>query len=167
MNINNLNYIDIYENNAFNNENIIIKFDDIYKKLNFQELKIGAILNLNELLRNKLEDISFELNKSKERENLLEEEILYEDEKKIFDALTAGATGYLLKSTSPSRLMESITEVFHGGSPMSLSVARRVVQYFSQPKFSQEAEILTKREREILELFFRIKYYHTLTPNPI
>lgn len=77
---------------------------------------------------------------------------VYEDEKKIFDALTAGATGYLLKSTSPSRLMESITEVFHGGSPMSLSVARRVVQYFSQPKFSQEAEILTKREREILEL---------------
>lgn len=77
---------------------------------------------------------------------------VYEDEQKIFDALAAGATGYLLKSTSPSRLMESITEVFNGGSPMSLSVARRVVQYFSQPKFSQEAEVLTKREREILEL---------------
>jgi DNA-binding NarL/FixJ family response regulator len=77
---------------------------------------------------------------------------VYEDDQKIFDALSAGAVGYLLKSTSPARLLESISEVANGGSPMSLSVARRVVQYFNQPKFSKEADVLTKREREILEL---------------
>jgi DNA-binding NarL/FixJ family response regulator len=77
---------------------------------------------------------------------------VYEDDEKIFNALSAGATGYLLKSTSPSRLLESITEVYNGGSPMSLSVARKVVAFFNQPKFSASAEVLTNREREILEL---------------
>lgn len=77
---------------------------------------------------------------------------VYEDEQKIFDALSAGATGYLLKSTSPAKLLESIADVCNGGSPMSLSVARQVVAYFSQPKFSKEADVLTKREREVLEL---------------
>jgi DNA-binding NarL/FixJ family response regulator len=77
---------------------------------------------------------------------------VYEDDQKIFDALAAGATGYLLKSASTEKLVESIIEVKNGGSPMSLSVARRVVQFFSQPKLSTSADVLTTREKEILEL---------------
>lgn len=77
---------------------------------------------------------------------------VYENDQIIFDALAAGATGYLLKNTSSDRLIESIREVHNGGSPMSLTVARRVVQYFNRPQFTSEVDVLTKREKEILEL---------------
>lgn len=77
---------------------------------------------------------------------------VYEDDEKIFNALAAGATGYLLKSTSPAKLLESIQEVCNGGSPMSMSVARRVVAHFAAPRASSAAEVLTPREKEILDL---------------
>jgi DNA-binding NarL/FixJ family response regulator len=77
---------------------------------------------------------------------------IYEDDEKIFNALSAGATGYLLKNTSPAKLIEGIQEVCNGGSPMSMSVARRVVAHFSQPRHSNAAEVLTPREKEILDL---------------
>jgi DNA-binding NarL/FixJ family response regulator len=52
---------------------------------------------------------------------------IYDDDRRIFDALSAGACGYLLKKTPPARLLEGIREALHGGSPMSPDVARRVV----------------------------------------
>jgi len=55
---------------------------------------------------------------------------IYDDDRRIFDALCAGACGYLLKKTPPARLLESVTEALAGGAPMSPEVARRVVALF-------------------------------------
>lgn len=78
---------------------------------------------------------------------------VYEDTRKIFSSLEAGAVGYLLKSSHPDQILQAINEVMSGGSPMSAQIARKVVQSFHKLK-SVESEIfkLTEREREILDL---------------
>ena len=78
---------------------------------------------------------------------------VYEETDKIFAALRAGASVYLLKRSSTEELLEAISDLHEGGAPMSSSVARRVVKFFAteaQPK--PEAEALSAREREILDL---------------
>lgn len=76
---------------------------------------------------------------------------IYDDEEKIFDALCVGATGYLLKNTSLSELSEAIRTVFDGGSMMSASIARKVVQSFQNRQIqSKEVENLSPRQWEIL-----------------
>ena len=79
---------------------------------------------------------------------------VYEDSDRIFEALEAGASGYLLKRTSPEQLLEGIIEVRNGGSPMTSEVARKVVQSFRRPARFKAAEDarLTPREEEILKL---------------
>ncbi|HZT22379.1 MAG TPA: response regulator transcription factor [Verrucomicrobiae bacterium] len=78
---------------------------------------------------------------------------VYEDTEKIFKALTAGASGYLLKRSNPSKLLEAIREVHEGGAPMSGSVARKVVASFQQAKATSQAEThLSPREETILNL---------------
>lgn len=79
---------------------------------------------------------------------------VYEDSERIFEALEAGASGYLLKRTSPEQLLEATVEVRNGGSPMTSEVARKVVQSFRRPARSKAAEDakLTPREEEILKL---------------
>lgn len=77
---------------------------------------------------------------------------VYEDDENIFESLKAGASGYLLKKTAPSRILDSITEVYHGGSPMSSQIARKVIASFQQKKSIDETEVLTPREKEILKL---------------
>ena len=78
---------------------------------------------------------------------------VYENTDDIFSALEAGATGYLLKRTSPAQILESIRELKNGGSPMSGDIARRVVNTIHQRKKRAEpVEALTERENEILEL---------------
>jgi DNA-binding NarL/FixJ family response regulator len=77
---------------------------------------------------------------------------VYEDEVRIFDSLRAGATGYVLKTTPTARLLEAITALHQGGSPMSSQIARRVVEVFHQQGPVDPAAELTPREREILEL---------------
>jgi len=77
----------------------------------------------------------------------------YDETDLIFDALRAGASGYLLKRATPDELIRAINEVRNGGSPMSMEIARRVVSHFHlirQP--SIEEEKLSKRESEILAL---------------
>ena len=76
---------------------------------------------------------------------------VFEDAEKIFRALAAGATGYLLKRLPPSELLDAIREVMAGGAPMSTSIALKVVQSF-QTSNSPEAESaeLSQREREVL-----------------
>ena len=77
---------------------------------------------------------------------------VYEDADRIFKALAAGASGYLLKRVAPAKLLEAIREVHAGGSPMSGSIARKVVQFFQQgapPK--KESEALSGRETQVLE----------------
>jgi DNA-binding NarL/FixJ family response regulator len=78
---------------------------------------------------------------------------VYEDESRIFESLTAGATGYVLKTTPPDELLNQIAVLHHGGSPMSSSIARRVVEVFHRaPRAADPAADLTPREREILDL---------------
>jgi RNA polymerase sigma factor (sigma-70 family) len=75
---------------------------------------------------------------------------VYEDDDKIFDALKAGASGYILKKTQPTKLLEAIRELYEGGAPMSSQIARKVVTTF-QDKRDKGIEELSPREREILE----------------
>jgi len=75
---------------------------------------------------------------------------VYEDDEYIFESLKAGASGYLLKKTAPSKILDSITEVYHGGSPMSSQIARRVIASFQQKDSIDHDELLTPREKEIL-----------------
>ncbi|MES2778216.1 MAG: response regulator transcription factor [Bacteroidota bacterium] len=80
---------------------------------------------------------------------------VFEDDDKIFKAICAGASGYILKSTSPARLVESIIEVYNGGSPMSPYIASRVLKLFQQfaPTEQQNEDYsLSSREKEILSL---------------
>ncbi len=76
---------------------------------------------------------------------------IFEDSDAIFQSLSAGASGYLVKQTPPARLLEAIQDVYHGGSPMSREIARKVVQSFQHPASGTGSDIdLTKREEEIL-----------------
>jgi DNA-binding NarL/FixJ family response regulator len=78
---------------------------------------------------------------------------IYEDSNHIFEALSAGATGYLSKRTPREALIAALREVNAGGSPMSSSIARKVVQSFQRKTAQAEAiEELSKRENEVLEL---------------
>jgi len=81
---------------------------------------------------------------------------VYEENEKIFEALSAGASGYILKKTAPSKMLEAIRELYEGGAPMSSQIARKVVAAF-QSKGSSSAgqpveklEQLSTREKEIL-----------------
>jgi len=76
---------------------------------------------------------------------------IFEDSDAIFQSLSAGASGYLLKQTPPARLLEAIQDVYQGGSPMSREIARKVVQSFQHSSSLPGADnLLTKREEEIL-----------------
>jgi DNA-binding NarL/FixJ family response regulator len=91
------------------------------------------------------------------REQLPEVPILaltvYDSDDKVFDALCAGASGYLLKNTPPVRLLESITEVAEGGAPMSPQVARRVFKLFHKFRPPEQSSYqLTPQENGLLKL---------------
>jgi DNA-binding NarL/FixJ family response regulator len=82
---------------------------------------------------------------------------VFEDEDLIFDALMAGATGYLLKRHPPEQLLEAIHELLAGGSPMSATIARKVVkllQRFGEPTKASSGvrELMSARQLEILDL---------------
>jgi DNA-binding NarL/FixJ family response regulator len=77
---------------------------------------------------------------------------VYEDTENIFNALAAGASGYLLKRTKSGELLEAIREVHRGGSPMTTHIARKVVQSFQKVGPSpQPTENLSQREQEVLD----------------
>jgi RNA polymerase sigma factor (sigma-70 family) len=78
---------------------------------------------------------------------------VFEDHERIFKSLTAGASGYLLKSSPPDRLLDAIAELHQGGAPMSAQIARRVVEAFQRPETAAEpAARLSPRETEIIRL---------------
>jgi len=77
---------------------------------------------------------------------------VHENDDAIFSALESGATGYMLKRTSPAHILEAIRDLHQGGSPMSSEIARRVVEGMQGRRMSSESfETLTDREKEILE----------------
>jgi DNA-binding NarL/FixJ family response regulator len=80
---------------------------------------------------------------------------VFEDDDKIFRSLKAGASGYMLKKSTPAQLVEAIKDLSTGGSPMNAQIARKVVASFQlaeQKKIANSVEGLTKREVELLEL---------------
>ncbi|HEY1717948.1 MAG TPA: response regulator transcription factor [Verrucomicrobiae bacterium] len=77
---------------------------------------------------------------------------VYQNTEHIFNALAAGATGYLLKQTPPAELLAAIHEVHNGGSPMSSHIARKIVQSFQKPAPERKMESLSPREAEVLDL---------------
>ena len=78
---------------------------------------------------------------------------VYEDTENIFNALAAGASGYLLKRTSSKELLGAIQDVCRGGSPMTMHIARKVVQSFQRSTASaQNTENLSEREQQVLDL---------------
>lgn len=86
---------------------------------------------------------------------------VYDNAEVIFDALKAGATSYLLKSTPPQKIVEAIEEVSQGGSPISSQIARKVIEAFAEKgKTNKYFQELSRREQEILDLLskgFRYK----------
>jgi DNA-binding NarL/FixJ family response regulator len=79
----------------------------------------------------------------------------FEDTDSVFNALKAGATGYLTKTTQPSKLLDAIEEVYKGGSPMSSHIARKIVTSFQCVKQNLEMEKLSEREKDLLELLVK------------
>jgi DNA-binding NarL/FixJ family response regulator len=87
---------------------------------------------------------------------------VYDDDENVFNAICAGASGYLLKNTAPARLLESLTEVVHGGAPMSPDVARRVITLFRDFRPPARASYdLTPQETQLLKLMVEGHHYKT------
>jgi DNA-binding NarL/FixJ family response regulator len=89
------------------------------------------------------------------KENFTAIEILmftvFEDDDKIFEALKAGASGYILKKSPPEEIIEAIRSIYYGGSPMTASIARRVISSFQNNHSNSKEDFrLTTRENEIL-----------------
>jgi len=81
---------------------------------------------------------------------------VYDNNDRIFNALAAGASGYLLKRDAPTKLLDALDELLTGGSPMSGAIARKVVQHFqATPPSKNEDHNLTPREKQILELLVK------------
>lgn len=78
---------------------------------------------------------------------------VYENDEKVFEALKAGASGYLLKNTGLVQLIEALKELHNGGSPMSANIARKLVTVFrDKEKVAEPVESLSNRENQILQL---------------
>lgn len=84
---------------------------------------------------------------------------VFDDDKNVFDALCAGAVGYLMKKVSPEDLKQAIRDAEAGGSPMTPNIARKVIKTFHQPAEEDDAEQLKERELEILEQLATGKSY--------
>lgn len=76
---------------------------------------------------------------------------VFDDDRHVFDALCAGASGYLLKSTPPAALLDALVQVRDGGAAMTPAIARKVVARFRQPPAGPQAAALTERERQVLD----------------
>lgn len=77
---------------------------------------------------------------------------IFQEDENIFEAMKAGATGYILKKTSPTKVFEAIDELHAGGAPMSPAIARRVLQSFHEKELSQQVWSLQPDEKKILTL---------------
>jgi DNA-binding NarL/FixJ family response regulator len=93
---------------------------------------------------------------------------VYEEDEKIFDALRAGASGYILKKSSPAKLLDAIGELVDGGAPMSSQIALKVVNAFKDMPVQEtltpstenaDTTVLTRREKMILEKLAQGKIY--------
>lgn len=102
------------------------------------------------------------------KENFEKTEVLmftvFDDDEKIFEAIKAGASGYLLKKSTPSEIIEAVFSLYHGGAPMSSSIARKVISSFqnSSAVSAKTTYELTTRESEILHSLIEGMSYQKL-----
>ncbi len=124
-----------------NAEEAIEKLPDIYPDVVLMDINLPGINGIEAVrkLKNQCRKTQFIMS------------TVYEDDESIFESLKAGASGYLLKKTAPVKILDSITEVYNGGSPMSSQIARKVIASFQQKNTIDESELLTQREKEILK----------------
>ncbi|HAO46764.1 MAG TPA: response regulator transcription factor, partial [Ferruginibacter sp.] len=137
-----------------NGEEALVKIPILNPKVVLMDISLGGISGI-EVVR--------EL-KATHPEILFMMCTIYDEDEKIFEALSAGASGYVLKKTSPVKMLEAITELIEGGAPMSSQIARKVVAAFqSKPAATASVtgttvqtgtalDVLSKRENEILEM---------------
>ncbi len=128
-------------------EEALIRLPDLNPRVVLMDIGLGDGMNGIEVVR--------EL-KSSNPEILFMMCTIYEEDEKIFEALRAGASGYILKKTQPAKLLEGITELIQGGAPMSSQIASKVVAAFQNKSITTSTgsslSVLSKRENEILEM---------------
>lgn len=91
---------------------------------------------------------------------------VFEDKEKLFNALQAGASGYLLKKSRIIEIIEAIHQIYNGGSPMTPAIARKVLEFFSQPKVvKNEENNLSERELDILKCLVNGDSYKMIAAN--
>jgi DNA-binding NarL/FixJ family response regulator len=132
---------------CINGEEALVKLPILNPKVVLMDIGLGDGMNGIEVVR--------EL-KVQNPEILFMMCTIYEEDEKIFEALRAGASGYILKKTQPAKLLEGITELIQGGAPMSSQIASRVVAAFQNKSITSSLgnslDVLSKRENEILEM---------------
>ncbi len=128
-------------------EEALIKLPVLYPKVVLMDISLGGITGIEVVKKLKVEfpEILFMMC------------TIYEDDEQLFEALSAGASGYILKKTPPAKLLEAIIELMEGGAPMSSQIARKVVAAFQNKKSGSQndaaaLDVLSKREKEILEM---------------
>lgn len=88
---------------------------------------------------------------------------IYEDDEKVFEALSAGAAGYLLKNTPLSKISEALIELHAGGSPMSTQIARKVLNRMRSNENTDAIDVLSPRENEVLQLLSKGLLYKEIS----
>ena len=131
---------------CINGEEALIRIPLLRPRIVLMDINLGGINGIEVviILKEELPDILFMMC------------TVYEEDEKIFEALNAGASGYILKKTAPDKLLDAIKELYEGGAPMSSQIARKVVATFQNKTSStisaDSLGVLSKREKEILEM---------------
>jgi len=143
---------------CINGEEALVKLPILNPKVVLMDIGLGEGINGIEVVR--------EL-KETHPEILFMMCTIYDEDEKIFEALSAGASGYILKKTSPAKLLEGIKELIEGGAPMSSQIARKVVAAFqnntTEVTVGSALEALSKREKENLEMLSRGLLYKEIS----
>lgn len=141
-----------------NGEEALIRIPIIQPKVVLMDISLGGITGI---------EVVKEL-KVQHPEILFMMCTIYEDDEQLFEALSAGASGYILKKTPPGKLLEAIEELVDGGAPMSSQIARKVVAAFQNKKSEKNPnetalDVLSKREKEILEMIAKGLLYKEIS----
>ena len=124
-------------------EDAMVRLADMHPKVVLMDINLGGITGIEVVKRLKADH----------PEILFMMCTIYEEDEQIFEALSAGANGYILKKTAPDKLLEAVKELYGGGSPMSSQIARKVVAAFqNKPVMDESLNLLSRREKEILEM---------------
>ena len=127
-----------YVGDAENCENVLSKMEAIYPDVVLMDINMPIVDGLEGLkqIKSKFPQIKVLI------------QTAFDDSDKIFQSISNGASGYILKSDHPTRILQAIEEVYEGGAAMNPAIAKRVLDYFSPKK---NLEILTSKEQEVLK----------------